>query len=233
MTAVNVVAQPRHNLIQIATDGAVYDDNGVITRFGSKVHALPHWSAAVASRGNADHAEIAIGELVRRYGGFDELVYTVSRDLPAIVEKYELHRPFELILTGFSNHRRGPEIHYIRTAGPNDSGLGVDAYTIFPMGRSTFAPWPSDELIAAAGFIEPRSDDDAAKVARSLRKILELQRRVLADDGAPRVGGFAQLSTVALNEVTQRVIYPWPGDTIGARMTPAPIEWARWDKENG
>ena len=233
MTAINVVCQPQHGLIQIATDGAVYDDAGVVQRLGSKVHAVPHWSAAIASRGNADHAAIAIGELINAFGSFDELVYSVSRELPVIVEKYKLDRPFELIITGFSSDRRAPEVHFIRTLGENDSGLGVDPYLLFPMGKSTFAPWPTDELLTAAAFVEPRSDDAPKKVARSLRKLLEMQRRVLADDGAPRVGGFAQLTTITPQEISQRIIHRWTEDVVGERMTPPPILWAKWNRENG
>lgn len=227
MTAVNCIVSP--NCIFIATDAAAYDDSGVLTGTRSKVHLLPEWPAVITGRGNSFGIDTASRELARRATGFNELVGIASRELPLVVEQFKLDRPFELVLAGFFNGR--PNTFFIRTEGGNDSA-GLLPYVAFPMGPTLFGPWPSDELIAASGFVEPHPDDAPEKVARDMHKLLELQRRTPAEDGFPRVGGFAELTVVTPNGIEQRVIHRWAGDRIGERMSPEPVDWLTWDQEH-
>lgn len=231
MTAVNICCSRKHNRILIATDGASYDDRGVIGGIKSKVKLLPQWSAAIVGRGNSFGTDTAAGELTRRAATFDELVSIASRELPSIVEQFGLDRPFELLLIGFFKGR--PMMFFIRTAGDHDSmAFGARPYICLPVGPTLFGPWPSDELIAASGFVEPHPDDAPEKVARDLHKLLELQRRTPAEDGFPRVGGFAELTIITPNGIEQRVIHRWLGDRIGKHMSPEPVNWLTWDREH-
>lgn len=230
MTANNLVASKKHNCIWIATDAASYDDQGVLGAIKSKVRAIPEWPAVITGRGNTFGLDTAARELTRRASNFDELVGIASRELPLIVAEFKLDRPFELNLAGFFRGR--PMIFFIRTPGYDSSGSGWPPYIVCPVGPTLFGPWPSGELISAAGFVEPDPDDAPENIARSLHKLLELQRRVQADDGLSRVGGFAELTTITPDKIEQRTLHAWDEDRIGQRMSAGPIDWPKWDREH-
>ncbi|WP_441232659.1 hypothetical protein [Bradyrhizobium sp. 1200_D9_N1_1] len=232
MTAVNIIASKRHNCITIATDAATYDDHGFVGEFRSKVHCIPEWSAAITGRGNSFGQDVAVRELMGRASSFDELIGIAARELPLIVHQFKLERPFELNMAGFFKGR--PMTFFIRTAGGHDSmAFGSQPYFLLPVGPTLFGPWPSDELIAESGFVEPNPDDSSENIARSLRKLLELQRRTPAEDGFSRVGGFVEITTITPNGIDQQILHRWPEDRVSERMSPAPIDWSSWNREHG
>lgn len=230
MTANNFVASRKHNCIWIATDAASYDDRGFVCGFASKIRAIPEWPAVITGRGNSFGLDTAARELSRRAANFEEMVSIASRELPLIVDQFKLDRPFELNLAGFFNGR--PMIFFIRTPGEHNSMGDWPPHLICPVGPTCFGPGPSDELIAASGFVEPNPDDTPEAITRSLHKLLELQRRTSADDGFPRVGGFAELTVITPNGIQQQIIHRWSEDRVGARMSPEPIDWSVWDREH-
>ncbi|GMO21763.1 hypothetical protein [Bradyrhizobium ottawaense] len=217
MTANNFVASKKHNCIWVATDAASYFGNGVVSEFRSKVRAIAEWPAVITGRGNSFGLDTATRELCSRAASFDEIISIVSRDLPLIVEQFKL-RPFELTLAGFFKGQ--PMVFFIRTPGEHNS-MGGDwpAYLVCPVGPTLFGPWPSDELIAASGFVEPDPDGEPEQITGGLRKLLELQRRTPAEDGFPRVGGFAELTVIRPDGIEQQILCRWPEDRIGHRMS--------------
>ncbi|MCK1619555.1 hypothetical protein IVA96_23860 [Bradyrhizobium sp. 159] len=217
MTANNLVASRKHNCIFVATDAASYDDNGFVGEFRSKVHAIPEWPGVITGRGNSFGLDTAARELTCRASSFDELVSIVSRDLPVIVQQFKLDRPFELNLAGFFHGR--PMIFFIRTPGDHNSMGDWPPYLVCPVGPTFFGPWPSDELISVSGFVEPNPDDALDAIARGMRKLLELQRRIPAEDGFSRVGGFAELTVIRADGIDQQILCQWPADRVGARMS--------------
>jgi hypothetical protein len=42
------------------------------------------------------------------------------------------------------------------------------------------------------------------------------------------VGGFALLTTITKDGITQRVVHVWPEDKVGEVITPAPVNWPQW-----
>ncbi|MBP1290384.1 MULTISPECIES: hypothetical protein [Bradyrhizobium] len=50
--------------------------------------------------------------------------------------------------------------------------------------------------------------------------------------GLGGVGGFAELTTVSRDGVTQRIIDRWPGDEIGGPLHPVPNDWTAWRRLN-
>lgn len=218
MTANNLVASKKHNCIWVATDAASYDDCGFVCKFGSKVHCIPLWPAVITGRGNAFGLDTAARELSRRASSFEEMVGITYRELPQIVDQFRLDRPFELNLAGF--FRGSPMVVFVRTPGDHDSsGIGLRPYLPLPVGPTFFGPWPSDELIAAAGFVKPDPDDTPDNIARGLHDLIKLQRRVPAEDGFSRVGGFAELTVLRPNGIEQHIFHHWPDDLTGQRMS--------------
>ncbi|UPK16104.1 hypothetical protein [Bradyrhizobium sp. 131] len=214
MTANNLVASKTHNRIWITTDAASYDDAGFICTFGSKIRPIPEWSAVVTGRGNTFGLDTAARELTRRASSFDELVAIASRELPLIVDEFRLYRPFELNLAGFFRGR--PMIFFIRTPGDHDSsGMGMRPYLIFPIVAPLYAPWPGD----VANDVAPEPDDEPDEIEAGLLALIKLQRRVPAEDGYSRVGGFAELTTISPDSIETQIFHRWPDDRIGQRMT--------------
>ncbi|MBH5369910.1 hypothetical protein [Bradyrhizobium glycinis] len=218
MTANNLIASKRHNCVWIATDAASYDDRGFVCKFGSKVRAIPEWPAVITGRGNSFGLDTAARELSRRASSFEEMVGITYRELRLVVEEFKLDRPFELSFAGF--FRGSPMIVFARTPGDHDStGFGSQPYLPLPVGPTFFGPWPSDELIAEAGFIKPDPDHTPENIERGLLELIKLQRRIPADDGFSRVGGFAELTVLRPNGIERRIFHRWPGDLIGHRMS--------------
>lgn len=214
MTANNLVASKRHNRIWITTDAASYDDAGYICGFGSKIRPIPEWRAVITGRGNSFGLDTAARELISRASNFDELVGVASRELPLIVDEFRLYRPFELILAGFFRNR--PTILFIRTPGDHDSsGMGLQPYLICPMGPMLFGPDPS----AVADFTRPDPNDAPERIVSGLCDIVRLQRRVPADDGYSRVGGYAELTTISPDGIETEIFHRWADDLAGQRMT--------------
>ncbi|GMO36570.1 hypothetical protein BwSF12_47260 [Bradyrhizobium ottawaense] len=217
MTANNLIASKKHNCILIATDAAAYLDEGTVTEFKSKIHAIPEWPAVITGRGNSFGLDTGARELQKRASSFDELIGIVSRELPLIVEEFRLYRPFELNLAGF--FRGCPSLFFIRTPGHDSSGIGLRPYLICPVGSTFFGPWPSDELVAATGFVAPDPDDAPEDIVNGLRDLINLQRRTPADDGYSRVGGYAELTTISPDGIETQIFHRWPDDQIGQRMS--------------
>ncbi|MCK1563631.1 hypothetical protein IVB08_06515 [Bradyrhizobium sp. 173] len=214
MTANNLVASKKHKSIWITTDAASYDDAGFVCSFGSKIRPIPEWSAVVTGRGNTFGLDTAARELTRRASSFDELVAIASRELPLIVDEFRLYRPFELNLAGFFRGR--PMIFFIRTPGDHDSsGMGMRPYLIFPMGPTLLGPDPS----AVGGFVEPDPEDAPENIVSCLCDLIKLQRRVPAEDGYSRVGGYAEMTTISPDGIETEIFHHWPEDRIGQRMT--------------
>jgi len=232
VTANNFLASKKHNCIWIATDAASYDDHGVVTDISSKILAVPEWSAVITGRGNSFGLDTAARELRCRASSFDELVCIASRELPLIVEKFKLDRPFEINLAGFFSGK--PMAFFIRTPGGNNSMGNWPPFFVCPVAVNSiaFCPRPSDGLIATSGFVEPTPDDAPETIERGLHKLLELQRRTPPEDGFPRVGGFAEITTITPSGIEQQIVHRWAEDRIGARMSPEPIDWPTWDAEH-
>ncbi|UFW82843.1 hypothetical protein BjapCC829_22910 [Bradyrhizobium barranii] len=217
MTANNLVASKKHNCIWIATDAASYDDHGVVGAIKSKVRAISEWPAVITGRGNTFGLDTAARELTRRASSFDEMIGICYRELPLIVEEFKLDRPFELNLAGWFYGK--PMVFFVRTPSEHDSsGMGLQPYLCLPVGPTLFGPWPSDELISAASFVKPDPDDTPENIVRGLCELIKLQRRVPADDGFSRVGGFAELTIVTPNGIDRQILCRWPEDRVGARM---------------
>lgn len=212
MTANNLIASRKHDCIWIATDAASYDNAGFVGEFKSKVRAVPEWPAVITGRGNACGVETAARELTRRASSFEELVSIASRELLLIAEEFRLYRPFELNLAGFSRGR--PAIFFIRTPGHDSSGVGLQPFLCLPVGQTMFGPWPGD----VANGVAPEPDDAPEKIVEGLRELIKLQRRVPADDGYSRVGGYAELTTVSPDGIETQIVHRWPEDQIGQRM---------------
>jgi hypothetical protein len=94
---------------------------------------------------------------------------------------------------------------------------------------------PHDDIVRALGREITTSEEADRSIEDYALAVLELQRRqkhqAVEESAAEHiVGGLAQLTTVAKDGATSRIMQRWP-DAIGERITPAPIDWSAWRAE--
>lgn len=188
-----------------------------------------------------------LGEtLSNMFASFDAAVHGIEDVLEGLCYDYGLFNPIELILAGWSESRDQPECYVIETSDATPTGMSDDAAEAargsawFPEPfKLTRLPWLVNgpaapmEVVAAAWYRGIKIDDEPAAVVMTLRKMLEMQRHSLFDDGSYWVGGFGQLTTVRPDGIVQRILQRWPEDKIGELIKPAPIDWAAWNLAHG
>lgn len=223
MTAICIVRTS--DAIAIASDGAFYDDDGVVRQIASKVTTIPSASFAITSRGAsvAHHAfcsaifwssePIVTFDDVVRYAAplaRHALAETVQRSIPSTWQ-------FTLFLCGWSIERDRMETYRISSREWD----GVPAFTLVPLPAVYYAPDPPGFIMADVG-IEPASEltampSDAAQYA--CRTIMSCR---LCDDGSghAKVGAFIELTVVRRDALQAQIVHRWP-DRIGERMDPA------------
>jgi hypothetical protein len=214
MTAVNVVCSPKHGRVYIATDTAIYYDDGEVAGFASKVFAIPEWSCAIMNRGAADASEVVRLAALNTFNGFDDMIAGIGPVLPRIIKRSGLKHPFELVLAGFSAKRKRPESWFIIT--PNSpTAPGYPApFHMKRLPAVAICPEPN-----AAGIERISEDAEPDTVTQWLGTLLEVQRNSLL--GAfYAIGGRAELSIITPVGIEQRTLQAWP-DRVGQLIRPA------------
>lgn len=240
MTAVNVVCQKRHNCLHVLTDGATYTNEGVLVGLGTKVFTEPNWPGVIAGRGSAIAVPLLGTALSLSFATFDALIDNVETVLEGMVKYYCIKGHAELIIAGFSEQRGGPESYLIKTSdelpfgiAPEEakaSGFVPDAFKLLRLPDMVNGPVPQQEIVDAAVFEGFTTDDEPAFVVAGLAKLIEIQRHSIYEDGIHWIGGYAQLTTINVHGVHQRILQRWPEDRIGELMKPAPIDWENWQR---
>jgi hypothetical protein len=59
-----------------------------------------------------------------------------------------------------------------------------------------------------------------------------MQREISLPAGIGGIGGFAELVSVRLDGISQRIVDRWPADKIGAPLHHSPIDWPQWHRDN-
>ncbi|TDR89111.1 hypothetical protein [Enterovirga rhinocerotis] len=220
MTACNIFVLS--DQIRVWTDGAAVDTDGHLIHRQQKVGFLPHLNAVVVIRGPAlapPMVELWLGSL---HETFDDLVDGLSATLRGLIQdhadKWEVRgagSAFELLLAGFSESRKTPEVYWIEDSRRLDDIKRRGAISIVPADDVTTRRLTE----AFPGMSEKkalRSDDVQLR-------LMELQRDVRARpnfyDGLPSggVGAFAQLTTVTRSGISTRIVRRWP-DRIGKKL---------------
>lgn len=247
MTAINIVCSQRHSIAQIVADAATYETaTGIVRRFAPKVTIVSHWPGVITGRGNIWALGNIAEDIGERFWTFDNAVSEIESSLNEIISPYGvLAQNIELVICGWSDARMRPESYMICPSGDLPPGVTqetIDAGGIAPralelmrLPNSVVGPMIEDGgAMAAAGFPGIDSDWAPARVRAGLRAAIEVQRRTKFDggDGAGYwVGGFATLTIVTQDTVSESVLCRWPEDKIGERIAPLPIDWSRFRRE--
>jgi hypothetical protein len=246
LTAINIVVQPKHKVVHIASDGATYTIDGIAHGFGTKVLPVPHWPGAVAGRGTSIAVPLLGTQLSYKFSDFDSLIAGVESALPAIVDEFVYDINAELFLVGWSAKREAPESYVILTMDDlpmhcteeqaevaRSGGLMPGGpFQLLKLPKITQGPPPQEVMSVRAFYSGIDVNSHPNVVVKSLRKMLEMQRHDLRADGIHWVGGFGQLTTITPTEITQRILQTWP-DKPGERIKDLEIDWLEWCRKNG
>lgn len=238
MTAINVVCQKRHNIVQIMTDASAYTPDGVLVGIGTKCFVEPNWPGVITGRGTAIAIPLLGAALSIKFGNFDALVAGVEDVLEEMVDYYKITGYAELIIAGVSAER-GPEAYMIRTSDTAPIGCSLEdaiasghwpvPFKLQRLDDMTSGPLPTaaavGEAVEFAGFDMFKADDHPDVVTAGLLTFIEMQRQSLYDDRICWVGGHAEHITISDEGIRHRILKRWP-DKIGERINPAPPIWS-------
>jgi hypothetical protein len=229
MTLLNVFVTS--DAAHLATDGAHYGLDGRLHSIGQKVLTLPHLSCAVAMRGPSFVLpNLAAG--MGSFGTFDELVAVFPEFLKEALDalgplfaKSPFDRRLETVLAGWSHDYDRPQAYVLATHG----GVGLPPWEMVDAGVWLTPADPSliTRLHAIGVDIDSLDFDpelDGLAVAHQQR----CRRWDIAQTGQPIVciGGFLQLTSVAKDTITSRIVHRWPdqiGELIDEREALCPI----------
>lgn len=247
MTAINVIVRP--DAAYIATDGAWYDDEGILYGFAPKTYALAHWPGAIATRGPGLALAMIGAEVGLRFEDIDAFAPKACDFLQAIVTRPEWQllcrverKAVDLIVVGWSTKRNAPRAFQLSTGADTDLSrpdLGQDfsaevfdnseAYTLreIEVGQAMLLPLPDQDLLAKAGITADLDPDTLAPIDFAMRVLCaQRQWKDAPSPGAEPVhfvGGFGMLTTVNHRAVSQMKLNDWP-DSIGRRIKARPFD---------
>jgi len=181
--------------------------------------------------------------LAQQFASWDELIDGAEQGLSKmadIVEEYGLSHA-TVLLAGISA-KRGPEAYTLQTTQTLPPGVSREEaeaslyfrppYVLTKLPDVIMTPVAPAEMAIAAGYEGIDVDADPELVIWSIRKVLTMQRHMPLPDGIGGIGGFAELTTISAEGVTQRIIERWPEDQIGAPLHHGPCDWDRWHADN-
>lgn len=215
MTAINVFFAP--DRVHMVTDGAAIEQDGRLARLSNKAVPIPHLNAVIGARGAAGLPGILSELITSTANGYDEVKACIIGKFRSVIEPAaERQRAagggefeVDLVVAGLSESA-GPNCYVIASHANHP---GVSAWTLIPIEFALLTP----ENDALAADIEPLLEGDCDVEAVAVRA-LEGQRRIRVPHGTAGevciVGGFAQLTTVAPDGITSRILKRWP-DKIG------------------
>lgn len=223
MTAINVLRQS--HAVHLISDGAIYDDEGVLISAAPKAFALPHINAAIAVRGTVPGQAVLATTLAMK-PSYDALKSAAPEQLrAALIASQRLstsnltENQLQLFVVGWSE-TTGPDAYTVLTQPSGDS----PAWTVLPIADLCLAPGDYAIHIALWPSIAGKGADDFDPRIDGLRFLEEQRRHKLQIPGrASRehlVGGFAQLTSVRRDVVTTEILKQWP-DKVGHKIRPA------------
>lgn len=232
MTAINIVAQ--RDQIHVLTDAAQYRDGNVVC-FASKTATMPQWPGLITCTGSAFNVALfrsALGEL---FSNWDDMVAGAEPGLlRGLARDYAISSSM-VTFVGISA-TRGPESYYFENDAPLPAHIPEhdrEPYALVKLPDVVMTPAVTDDLtIIGAGWEGIDVDADPELVIWSMRKHLAMQRAMPLPDGIGGIGGFAELTTISTDCITQRSVDRWSEDKVGAPLRHGPVNWSEWHRRN-
>lgn len=242
-----IMLRQRDN-IHLLVDAASYYSDGIVAGFIDKCCALPEIRCAVTTLGASNWAPIIFDAIRQNFTSFDDVKAWIGPLLERLYGQYAdticepgMWAAADVWVTGWSDEIDGPDGFTISMDGPAEwashhennpharhpfvvdtlASLGLNLHPC-PTAHQFFEAWRPASLPEPENIV-PELD---------LLQIMEMQRRIPCRfNGHPIVGGYAVLTTVDRNGVSQRRIHTWTEDEPGELIKPPPIDWKRWRSE--
>ncbi len=240
MTAIICVCQKRHSAVHVVTDAAHYMPGQGIVALAHKTAAVPQWPGVVTSTGSTFNVTLFSAGLAQKFTSWDAMIAGAESELPGMVAGYGLSWS-TVILAGISA-ARGPEAWMFQNDAdlpPHISKSDADASPLYAapfkfvkLPDVIMSPVAPPEMSIAADYEGIDVDADPELVVWSLKKLVAMQRTMPLPDGVGGIGGWAELTTVSADGVTQSILQRWPGDKIGGCLRHEPIDWDAWRTQN-
>lgn len=211
--------------IELLTDGAVYNDEGVLLEVAEKVYRSSRWPLAMTSRGDLSLLE-AFGQYLEIVGAavasVDELISRLQAYLDGRREKGS-PEPFEILIAAFVAD--GPVNLYFSSDPLIE---GIEPWVIHQVGPE-FGGGPMftlDDLKAEGISVESLSsglEENGADLMKLMRKRKggHPTKPFLPD--VYGIGGHVDLTIVRPGGVTTKRLHIWP-DVIGQPIDPFAVE---------
>jgi hypothetical protein len=235
MSAINAIVTP--TAAHMLVDGLCYHNGEVTSVDAEKSYRLRGMRAAVAATGDARTGYFFQAAIEQEFTRFDDVIAAGSeffvQGLKAFAHRFcGGNAVSNVVLIGWLESENRPAafgIDLVAGCGQWKSARrSCDAPTRVLTELPIIAvPPPSLDEIKTAHY-PLGSTGDAVKSEEKLLHLMEMQRRIPADDGKFYVGGQAMLTTFTAESVTQRVVHRWEEDKIGELVKPAEIDWAAW-----
>ncbi len=206
MSALNIIRST--DALTILSDGACYDDAGVVKGFVSKLLSIAHMPAVVGLCGPVDLLPKLYG-MAFQCSTFDELLTAAGEAAPHWRERGE----FSLVIAGYSRARDAFEIYFV--PGYNES-VEFPAFRLIKVSGNYTLPNPFPEIAEQMKWDMPARDD--LDVERDGLQLMECQRRDRSL-GYHVVGGFVEQTVITRTGIELRIVKWWP-DEIGQKIEP-------------
>lgn len=215
------IAQKFSDRVELATDGAIYDQTGVLVRTGQKVWASAFVPLAVTGRGNFEVvADIASAIVIAADSlqSFDQTITWLIDRLSTFADRSGSDDGNQFLIGGISE-RDGPVILLFSTKGGDilPGGCEVRPFVLFDVGDNIFAgPVPDVDEALLSGLAFPVG---AALALDSMRKQKggNPHRTDIQDHYG--IGGHIDYTVITVAGVEVQRIHEWP-DVIGQPIDP-------------
>ncbi|UPJ53345.1 hypothetical protein IVB30_19735 [Bradyrhizobium sp. 200] len=240
MSAINAIVTPSASYM--ISDGLRYNNGEVTCVDYDKSFVLRGMRAAVAATGDAKTGHFFRAAIEGEFTHFEDVIAAGSE---FFVEGFKAfaHRfcggnaVSNAVLIGWLESENRPAAFAIDL----QEGLGKwgGASRSVPDAQNGVlgehpiiaSPCPSLEELLAAQYPIGSAGDGVSPEAKLLH-MLEVQRRMRADDGNYYVGGHALLTSIDASGVRQRVVYRWPNDKVGEVIGPErDMDWKAFRRE--
>ncbi|MBO0140221.1 hypothetical protein JZX87_03445 [Agrobacterium sp. Ap1] len=214
--------------VTILSDGAAYDDEGVMQELHCKTRCLPHARMIYAVRGSAGSGEMVDYVLGARAVSFDQVIASAEVNMGEVAVRLfqaGLEINCGLFLGGYSDERAAWETYHVFIRGENPFALVEGSGTVTTCPWFFADPWPSEDELLSAGLLQDgkislSADDDG------LSSFMEAVRRTpyqlhLSDESPVGygVGGFILRTDITSDGTSHRLLRRWP-DMIGEKIDP-------------
>lgn len=214
--------------VELLTDGAIYDDDGVVIDFRTKVWTSDALPLAFAGRGGSTTIELmgTVIDLCSWRGSVDGALRMFAERLESRAYRGQEQAALDGVIAGISE-TDGPVLYYFHTYKGGGAEFGdIAPFRLHEVSEMLGAPHPSPREYRESGLPMFWACDGLAEHGPRLFDLLRRNPlKAVALPGQPLVygiGGHVDHTVLRAESVVTERIHEWPDDVMGERIVPAP-----------